>query len=149
MMTAEVPTTDDATGEGIRVEPDAFDLDRHDDVLTLVSPRTGDHRTFRIRSIRSGKLAGKRIAELLTGPGDYEAFGFVADGQVNVWNRLRGEGVAPSQWERFADLLNRPTRWSARGVEYLISLKCRRCGRDLTHPDSIADGLGPHCRQLS
>ena len=146
-------TTTDATGEAIQVGANAFDIRRHDAVLTLVSPRTGEHRTFRVRSIHRGNLEGKRVVEMLEGPdngSDYRAFAFVGDdGRVMVWKAYRGESGERSQWERFGDLLARPALWHARGVQYLISLNCRRCGRPLTHPASITDGLGPHCRTLA
>jgi hypothetical protein len=125
-MTTDVMTTDEANGEGLQIGADRFDLARHDAVLTLVSPRTGDHRTFRVRTIHNGNLAGKRIVELLNGPdngSDYEPFGFADGGSVTVWRKYRGEGVAPSQWERFAGLLEDPAYWARRGVEYLVSLK--------------------------
>ena len=143
--------------DGLRITADRLNLAKHDCTLTLVSPKTGDHRTFRVRTVRDGNLEGKRVVELLAGPDnsdDYQGFGFIADttgllaaGTVIVWKRYRGDGIEKTLHEQLADLLNRPLYWSARGVEYLISLKCRRCGRALTHPESIADGLGPICRE--
>jgi hypothetical protein len=143
--------------DGLQITADQLNLAKHDGTITLVSPRTGEHRTFRVRTVRDGNLEGKRIVELLAGPDngdDYQGFGFIADGTglllagtVIVWKRYRGDGCEKTLHERFADLLNRPVYWSSRGVEYLISLKCRRCGRDLTHPTSLADGLGPICRE--
>ena len=145
---------DDATQEaevGLAVTLDQFDICKHDCVVTLVSPKTGDHRTFKIATVREDSkspLAGKRIVSLLTGPSnteDFEGFGFVSpDGTIKVWNRLKGNGE-PSTWERFADLLATPHYWSARGVTYQFSLRCRRCGRPLTHPDSLISGMGPIC----
>lgn len=152
-------TTDEATA-GLQVAPSQFDPARHDGKITLVSPRTGEHRTFRIRTVRRGPLAGSRVVEILSGPDNessYSGFAFISDGRasnaypsgtVTVWKRYRGdEGGKPSLHEQYADLLNRMAYWGGRGVEYLISLQCRRCGRDLTHPESIADGLGPICRE--
>jgi Family of unknown function (DUF6011) len=163
-MTAATLTTNELASDAdepstgaLQITPDQLNLSRHDAVITLVSPRTGDHRTIRVRTVRHGNLEGKRVAELLTGldnTADYQPFAFISDGSglsiagtVIVWKKYRGEWPEKSQHERLADLLNRPLHWSARGVEYLINLKCRRCGRDLTHPESLADGLGPHCRR--
>jgi hypothetical protein len=149
---------DDPATEGeLQITVDQLNLGHHDAVLTLVSPKTGEHRTFRIRTVRHGNLEGKRVAEMLVGADntdDFMPFSFIADGTgpsiagtVITWKKFRGEFPERSQYERFSDLLNRPLYWSARGVEYLISLKCRRCGRDLTHPESLVDGLGPVCRE--
>lgn len=141
----------DAEGEALTVSVEEFSIAKHDATLTLVSPRSGEHRTFRIRSIHRGNLAGKRVVELLVGSdntSDYQGFGWILDGgRIVVWKRFRGENGDRSQHERFADLLERPVYWSGRGVEYMLALRCRRCGRLLTHRESLADGYGPICRQ--
>jgi Family of unknown function (DUF6011) len=164
-MTTDIETTDEtaidadqpSTDSPLQITVDQLNLSKHDAVLTLVSPKSGDHRTIRVRTVRHGNLEGKRVVELLTGPcntDDFQAFGFISDGTgllpagtVIVWKKYRGDWPEKSQHERLADLLNRPIYWSGRGVEFLISLKCRRCHRDLTHPSSLADGLGPYCRR--
>jgi hypothetical protein len=139
--------TGSAIEDGLEVGGDVFDVRRHDAVVTLVSPRTGEHRTFKIATARGGTLEGKRIVSLLTGPdngGDYQGFAFVSDGAIRVWSRFRGQGER-SIYERYADLLARPEFWAAKGVAYLAALRCRRCGRPLTHPESIESGIGPVC----
>jgi hypothetical protein len=145
--------TGSAVGDGLEVGGDVFDVRRHDATVTLTSPRTGEHRTFRIRTVRSGDLEGKRVVELLSGPdngSDYRAFAFVSIqgpqvGRIFVWNRYKGADGERSLYERYADLLARPEFWSAKGVAYLAALRCRRCGRPLTHPESIGSGVGPVC----
>ncbi len=160
-MTADydLDTDEDATQEGaaeLAITLDQFDICKHDCVVTLTSPRTGDHRTFKIATVREGKgedktkggLAGKRIVSLLVGPdnvNDFSGFAFVNDGGiVKVWSRLRGNGVL-SDYEKFADLLTNPNYWASRGVTYQFSLRCTRCGRPLTHPSSLISGMGPIC----
>lgn len=148
IMEAEVNEVETDNGAGLQVTPAEFDIARHDAVVTLISPRTGDHRTFKIETAHHGDLAGKRIVSLLVGPDNkYQGFGFVIDGRVMVWRRCRSDYGGPSLFERYADLLERSEFWAAKGVEYKLSLKCRRCGRDLSHPESLADGLGPICRE--
>jgi hypothetical protein len=154
----EQAAQDEGDGPGLTVTAAEFDIARHDAKITLISPRSGEHRTFRVRTIRNGDLAGARVVELLNGPDNtasYQPFAFVSDGRhgttcpmgtVCVWRRFRGE-QEPSIYERYADLLNRAAYWAARGVEFKLSLKCRRCGRDLTHPGSLTDGMGPICRE--
>jgi hypothetical protein len=43
--------------------------------------------------------------------------------------------------------------WNGKGLPLPSSLthvgRCGRCGRLLTHPDSIQSGLGPECRKMS
>ncbi len=151
----ETTTLENETGLEIGLSD--WDLSKHDCTVTLVSPKTGDHRTFRISTVQNGKLEGKRVVSLLTGPdntADFEGMGFVESGTfmdkptvtVVVWRKFQCRNGMTSMCERYADMLMRPEFWSAKGVQYLISLRCRRCGKLLTRPDSIMDGLGAICR---
>ncbi len=142
---------------GLEIGLSDWDLSKHDCTVTLVSPKTGDHRTFRISTVQKGPLEGKRVVSLLTGQSnedDFTGFGFVVTGSfmgeptatIMVWRRFQGERGEKSMMERYADMLSRPDHFAAKGVEYLVSLRCRKCGRLLSVPESIADGLGPICR---
>ena len=146
-----------STDNGITLTAAEFDPSIHDGEITLTSPRTGEHRTFRIKTIhREGHdLDGKRTLALLTGPdngGDYTNFAFINptdDGgcRIAVYKKFRGDGEAPSLWERYAGMIQNPRYWAGRGVEYLVAARCRRCGKLLTHDVSIKDGYGPECRR--
>jgi hypothetical protein len=145
------------------IPAESFDLARHNGLITISNPATGNHRTFKISTCRHGSLKGKRIVSLLIGAnndgdestGDYLGFGFVdtakCDGQtyarVNVWSKHRGPTAdgKPSEFVAFARMLFDPAAYMARGVRYQISGTCRRCNRTLTVPGSITDGLGPEC----
>lgn len=139
----------------IEVGVSQWDITKHDGKVTVLNTVTGNHRTFKISTVHKEghALEGKRIVALLAGPNntlDYEGFAFVAEnGSVRVWSKKRGDikdgRYVETEWEKFADLLTRPHYWSERGVEYMASLACRRCGRPLTHPESIASGIGPIC----
>lgn len=122
----------------------------HNGYLTITNPVTGNHRTFRIRTQPADArfAPGERVVGLLTGPDnteDYQGFGFVQpDGSIRVWRSKRGDG-APSEWERFADLIARRVEYEGRLV-YQESRRCLRCNRELTDPTSIELGIGPVCR---
>lgn len=145
----------------LAVEPDAstqlttetFDIARHNGRVTISNPQTGQHRTFAITTVtnEASGLHGKRIVALLTGPdneNDYTGFAFADEhGRVTVWKRFRGESGTKSQHEKFASLLQFPATWSRRGLVYQIEGRCRRCNSPLTHPQSIASGLGPICAE--
>jgi uncharacterized protein DUF6011 len=121
-----------------------LDLATHNAIITLTSPKTGEHRTFKVHTIQGGVLDGRRMISLLVGQdneSDYSGFGFIReDGTIAVWGKHRG-----TQFERFADLFDRAEYWAGRGVEYLAEGRCRRCNRLLTHPTSISTGIGPEC----
>lgn len=115
----------------------------------------------------------KRVLKLLVGRNnteDYEGFAFVDDRGVTVWTRFRGAGrawfggsdpryptadalpAAASMHQRLAagivDLA-----WNGGGGSSLaragwrveLAADCIRCGRLLTTPESIANGIGPEC----
>lgn len=119
-------------------------------IYTLTNLQTGNHRTFRIRTIRKGKLADRRIVEMLVGSdnnNDYQAFGFVAGEYIDVWRRFQGNGK-PSFHDKIAKLLM--AMFSAQGpqgIDMQESRICMRCNRTLTTPESIATGYGPECIQ--
>lgn len=126
---------------------DQFDATVHDGYITLCNTHRGTHRTFQIETMGpdSAFAPGERVVRLLIGPDReawdaWKAFGFAGKRGVRVWGKHRG-----TDFETFATMLNDPARWAAKGVEYLVEARCRRCGRPLTHPESVATGLGPIC----
>lgn len=119
----------------------------HNGTVTVYNPATQGHRTFRVKSQPDDAAfaPGERVLGLLTGSDnerDYTQFAFVKeDGRVIVWKKFRG-GV----YDRFADMLRRPEAYESRGVEYTWDqVRCRKCNRKLTTPESLADGIGPDC----
>lgn len=130
-------------------------LATHNGEITITNPATGQHRTFRIRTQpKDAKFApGKRIVSLLTGSDNtssYRSFAFVDDdGVVRVWRAKQGQNGQLSDFDKFADLLNRADYFQVNySLEYLFSGHCIRCNRLLTEPESIRLGIGPVCRNL-
>lgn len=135
--------------------------------FTLVSNRTNDRKTFRVRSGDKASeqprhVAGPWFVDLLTGPDNTQDYKYLA------FLRTAKEGLRVSQnkekWgnESFAafDWLVRQLN-GIRGAsnddldvldhrfnqlaEFYHLGTCARCGRDLTTPESVARGLGPVC----
>jgi Family of unknown function (DUF6011) len=132
-------------------------------IYTVRGPR--GHRTFRVarRPADASFAPGQRVISLLTGPDrdtDWLQFGFVADGAVrwpiNVWRSKRGEG-ARSELEIYAQLLTHMIcggfrHWRGpdglvHEYEIMVAVRCARCSRLLTHPESVELGLGPECHK--
>lgn len=119
---------------------------------TLTFP-SGEHRTFRVRTERTGMHRGKRTLALLIGPDntdEYESFAFIAaDGSgFDVWKRFRGpaDGSRPTKHEQHAAILfDLASGRKLDGYEILVSRRCFRCNRPLTTPESIRTGYGPEC----
>lgn len=125
---------------------------------TVRNRRTGEHRTFRIKTQRDdAKFApGMRVLSLLTGPNneqDFTGIAFIDDTGVKVWSKRRGtqfEQLAQMFWLVALDL-PAPHPWSEGRMqdenhyEFMGEARCVRCNRKLTEPVSIETGIGPEC----
>lgn len=115
--------------------------------LTLVSKRTGTRFTFKIRQPKPDQ---PHFVSLLTQPDNergYTFFGTIFEGlHFRHSPRASLENVAPGP---------AAFRWFWRSLTTQNELhpqlevwhegRCGRCGRTLTVPESIENGLGPEC----
>lgn len=121
--------------------------------LTLVSQRTGTRFTYRIKAktVKGGEApAAPWFVSLLSGQdndGDYTFLGTIFDDRV-TYRHGRKATVSPDApsakgfawaWSFLAKGELPP------GCEVWHEGRCGRCGRALTVPSSIAQGLGPEC----
>jgi hypothetical protein len=135
-------------GQGIVLDETNFNVAVHDGIVTIANPQTGQHRTFKVETVRNDEspLKGKRIVSLLIGPDngeDYKGFAFAGENGVTVWKRFKD--VDSGVWEKYASMLTYPALWGRKGVKYLCEARCRVCGRRLTVPESVTSGIGPVC----
>ncbi len=105
------------------------------------------HRTLEVTTAGPDFRAGPLIVSYLCGPDnerDYRAFAHItAEGAGRLWHRFRDDSALAAA---LAALVADPS--GAAGA-YRRGLRCVRCRRRLTHPDSIERGMGPSCaRQL-
>lgn len=118
----------------------------HNGKFTVKSTRTGEHRTFRVRTQPqdSSFAPGKRVLALLTGPDNensYTGFAFVDDFGIHLWGKKKTE-----QYQALANMLERLQAHEDAGrVEVYAETTCRKCNRALTTPESILSGIGPVC----
>ena len=140
-----------------------------DGTFTIENKETGEFRTFNIdlRTFKPqpGSDKGpeqKWVLSYLRGPSnssDFEPFAFVfghsvEDMVISVWRSKRSaDPNERSQYERFALLVGLvlgskagigAPKWGER-YDVLEAIPCRRCGEQLTVPDSIRRGIGPVC----
>lgn len=100
------------------------------------------HRTFRLRTqgLDEDFMPGVQIIQHLTGPDnthDYESFGHIKGGRLYVWKRFSGrETLVNAAKEFLAD---------PHGDNVVAAINCYRCGKTLTVPASVHNGLGPDC----
>lgn len=120
-----------------------FSIKTHNGKITVFNPKTGNQRTFMIKTQKkNAKFApGRRIVYLLIGPNnesDYLPFGFVED-RIYLWKRYKTE-----QYQKLIKVLEHPNLFPY--MEYVHEGKCRVCNRTLTEFESISLGIGPKCR---
>lgn len=122
-----------------------------DGFYTIVYVKAQTHRTLKIETIKQGGLAGRTVISYLVGPdneSDYKGFGFIdpQTGVVTFWQKFRAQESAERLVRILAavkTIVGNPTE---AGINYALkSSKCCRCGRTLTVPASIHNGMGPEC----
>jgi len=119
-----------------------------DGIYTVVY-LNGDHRTLRVQTKKQGAFAGRTIASFLSGRNnetDYTGFGFLIDGDLRFWRRF-AEAQSPERLRRIRRALEIIAADPQQaGLAYALqSGNCCRCGRTLTVPASIHQGMGPEC----
>jgi hypothetical protein len=117
--------------------------------ITLESLRTGAHFTYRIREPKDISN-GLYFVSLLNGPdneSDYMYLGIIRNGAFALTrNSKAGKGapsvVAFNYFWRLAD--------GAFPDQLVVhhEMRCGRCNRTLTVPESITRGIGPECAAL-
>lgn len=123
-------------------------------IFTLRSVRTGKHMTFKVKKPPADRQRDNRPAPFFVsvldhadGQGGYTYLGMITGGRFEVTRKspYAGQADAPpvtaAAWFFSKLTLGQITDQ----VELWHEGKCGRCGRKLTHPDSIATGLGPEC----
>jgi len=128
--------------------------------ITIRNIESNEYRTFKVRKFQpadSKFMPGKRIVGLLTGPDnyhDFDSFGSIGDdGMIRVFAKKKNpEWGKRSNYEWFAEMINVLVGGfdgkAFPGYEVLLAKKCCRCGRKLTTPTSIENGIGPECAEM-
>ena len=111
----------------------AFDITRNDIEVSITNPATGNTRVFRVESIESGPMAGKRVVAILDGadrwsPFCWTGFGFVDDFGVKVWRRFAEDRAVVGKAGYIA-LLTEASR--VRGSAGVYGQSLRRDNHDL------------------
>lgn len=122
-----------------------FSVTTHNGIITIKNPKTGNHRTFLIKTQKKDAkfMPGERIIHLLTGSDntkDYTSFGILKDDKVVLWKRYRNSDVY-LWYKKFFENFDRMQE----KLEINFEGKCRVCNRPLTTPDSVSSGIGPIC----
>lgn len=139
-----------------------FNIATHNGYITVVSDKSGEHRTIRVRTEewltrdRDGNVKhddeGNPIKQtvrtigLLIGSNnesDYKNFALIGNrGQVVLYSPYRDSRF--HQWMQH--YLDHPERFPH--IQFNFEGRCRRCNRLLTDENSVARGIGSTCAGL-
>lgn len=124
--------------------------------FTVKSIKTGNRRTFRVTKCPPEKIRDKSMQTLhfvsyLSGPdneSNYTYLGMIVNGQ-NFFKSRRSSpdftSATAFDWLWTYAHSNRDVNDFPEGVLFYPSSRCCRCGRSLTTPESIINGIGPEC----
>jgi hypothetical protein len=111
--------------------------------ITARSLATGNHYTFKFRQSRGGAL----LASILTDGDQWLYLGVVDFPRRALRLTPKSNFSDASQSYLALRWLIQLAEFNPAVVEVLHDGRCGRCGRPLTHPDSIQSGIGPICAQ--
>jgi hypothetical protein len=122
-------------------------------VFTAVSRATGERRTFRINRVPDFSEVKRAwfVGILTSGNDEYHYHGMIrGDTSGSIWfsrsnkSRFGGDSIAGKAWDYIFKNVVDGERIPP-GVDLWHEGKCGRCGRALTVPESIRNGIGPEC----
>lgn len=106
----------------------------------------GSYETVKIKTHLEGTMAGKTIASFLSGPDNessFTGFAFIdPSGRIKVWSRFAN---IDRRWIEAVEIVLSGDNGAAREAYAIRSGKCSICGRKLTVPASLHQGMGPEC----
>jgi len=111
-------------------------------VVTFLNSQSGNRFTFKIKSVKNSNLF---FVSVLTSPDNYSYIGTCVEGQYK--HGKKSKLIKDSQSVKVCEfMLNRiKTDNLPDFLEVWHEGNCGKCGRRLTVPSSIENGLGPEC----
>lgn len=114
--------------------------------FTVRSEATGNYVTYQVRNWKKAKYGTMHFVSVRTG-NDYASIGVVRDGSSFSHSDKDGLDINDPRVRGFRYVFDHLIRGHHMPPKAAIWHEgtCGRCGRALTHPDSIASGIGPEC----
>ncbi len=111
-------------------------------VVTFLNSQTGNRFTFKIKACKNSNIF---FVSVLTGPDTYSYIGTCIEG-VYKHGRKSNISTDAQSVKVFEYMLNRLKIGNLQSfLEVWHEGHCGKCGRRLTVPSSILNGLGPEC----
>lgn len=113
--------------------------------ITLRSEKTQTRYTFRIAASKDNQL---HFVSYLNGPSNTDDYVYLGMIRGDVFSLTRKSSATPETvvYRAFQYMWQRLVKGEfAANLEIWHEGRCGRCGRMLTVPESIANGIGPEC----
>ena len=118
--------------------------------ITLESAKTGKHFTFKVRVAKKDDDTAPFFVSVLNGPDNYANYSYVGiinserdSFRLTQKSKVGADAISFKAFNFFFANLKKGKVPADLNIYH--SGKCGRCGRLLTHPNSIITGLGPEC----
>ncbi len=111
-------------------------------VFTVENTKTGNRFTFKVKI---SKTPGFYFVSVLTSPDTYSYIGIIVNG-LFTWGKKSHISENAQSVKVFQYILDKvKTQSLPEFVEIWHEGRCGKCGKTLTVPSSIQNGLGPEC----
>lgn len=111
-------------------------------IVTFLNTKTGNRFTYKIKAVKNSNLF---FISVLTSPDVWTYLGTTVDGNYKVGKKSNINSDSQSN-KVFSYVLNKLKQDSLPNfIEVWHEGFCGKCGRRLTVPQSILNGLGPEC----
>lgn len=118
-------------------------------LFTVVSKKTGAHFTYKLEEPKEARKPGQKplFARVLVGGDSYKFVGtFWRDHMTFKPNpKMPPEVAEHPRVQALEYLFRKLEQGDLSSMEIMHHGRCGRCGRVLTHPESIERGIGPEC----
>ena len=114
-------------------------------IITLQSEVTGNHYTYRLTQSNDKRVI---FVSVLTEGDRYQYAGLLDNCRIRITKRSKylPDSIVIKAFNYFGDRLR--INRIPKNLTVMHSGRCGRCGRSLTHPDSVHSGIGPECKKL-
>jgi hypothetical protein len=110
--------------------------------VTFLNTKTGNRFTYKIKAVKNSNLF---FVSVLTSPDVWSYLGTIVDGNYKVGKKSNISTDAQSNKVFSYVLKNLKSNTLPDFIEVWHEGFCGKCGRRLTVPQSILNGLGPEC----
>lgn len=114
--------------------------------FTVKSLTTNKHFSYKVKASKDG---GIHFVSVLVANERYEYIGFIRKGKSFVYGQKSTISFDSDSVKAFAYTFKVHSEGITKNkLQIFHAGRCGKCGRTLTHPESITNGIGPECQKM-